>query len=620
LLPQVSPIAIVRLPCYATRLRAKSAILSHRPIFRGLAREALLNELLNELKRRNVFRVGVAYVVIAWLVAQVAELALDSFDAPSWVIKTILLLLALGLPAVLFFAWAFELTPEGLKKEKDVDRSQSITQQTGRKLNTTIMVMLVVAVGVLLFDKFALRSDAPPPAVQETAVNDNSVAVLPFVDMSPARDQEYFTDGLTENLLHALAQVRELKVAGRTSSFAFKGQNQDLREIGRQLNVSNILEGSVQKMGERVRITTQLIETEGGYHLWSETFDRDLTDIFSVQDEIATAVAGALRENLLGETTISAGYSGNFEAYNAYLLGLSYEKEKNFESWNKAEEQFRLALELDPNMALAWAALSGVYSSQTGFGSEFATGYERAREAALKAINLDPNLPEGYVALSRVQISHDWDWDGAEASLRRAQALRPGDSEILADLAFLERIRGDFEGALNDIEVAFERDPLNPRLRTSRTHALASVGRQEEALAEAELLARATPDRGGVNYMLGVYYSRAGRYEEALAAVQKEVFPFLRLELEAIVYHRLGNTEIAAQKLDELKSTFGDDVSWQVATVYAAMGDADNTFAALNRGFEIRDPGLVFIQGNPLLEPFHDDPRYDDLLKRMGLR
>ncbi|MEJ2258405.1 MAG: hypothetical protein P8X98_15715 [Woeseiaceae bacterium] len=394
-----------------------------------------MNELLNELKRRNVFRVGVAYVVIAWLVAQVAELALDSFDAPSWVIKTILLLLALGLPAVLFFAWAFELTPEGLKKEKDVDRSQSITQQTGRKLNTTIMVMLVVAVGVLLFDKFALRSDAPPPAVQETAVNDNSVAVLPFVDMSPARDQEYFTDGLTENLLHALAQVRELKVAGRTSSFAFKGQNQDLREIGRQLNVSNILEGSVQKMGERVRITTQLIETEGGYHLWSETFDRDLTDIFSVQDEIATAVAGALRENLLGETTISAGYSGNFEAYNAYLLGLSYEKEKNFESWNKAEEQFRLALELDPNMALAWAALSGVYSSQTGFGSEFATGYERAREAALKAINLDPNLPEGYVALSRVQISHDWDWDGAEASLRRAQALRPGDSEILADLA-----------------------------------------------------------------------------------------------------------------------------------------------------------------------------------------
>jgi hypothetical protein len=202
-----------------------------------------LNDFLSELKRRNVFRVGVAYVVVAWLIAQVAELALDSFDAPGWVIKTILLMMALGLPAVLFFAWAFEMTPEGLKKEKDVDRSKSITQQTGRKLNGTIMIALVVAVGVLLFDKFALRSDAPAPAAQEAVATDNSVAVLPFVDMSPAKDQEYFTDGLTENLLHALAQVQELKVAGRTSSFAFKGQNADLRDIGRQLNVSNILEG-----------------------------------------------------------------------------------------------------------------------------------------------------------------------------------------------------------------------------------------------------------------------------------------------------------------------------------------------------------------------------------------
>lgn len=579
-----------------------------------------MNGLLGELKRRNVFRVGVAYVVGAWLIAQVAELALDSFGAPSWVIKTILLLLALGLPAVLFFAWAFELTPEGIKKEKDVDRTQSITQKTGRKLNAVIMIVLVMAVGVLLFDKFALRSDAPATTVQEAAATDNSVAVLPFVDMSPARDQEYFTDGLTENLLHALAQVRELKVAGRTSSFAFKNQNLDLREIGRQLNVSNILEGSVQKVGDRVRITTQLIETEGGYHLWSETFDRELNDIFSVQDEIATAVAGALRKNLLGQEEISAGYSGSFEAYNAYLLGLSYAKERNFEAWEKAVEQFELALELDPDMALAWAALSDVYSQQTGFGSEFAIGFERAREAALKAIELDPNLPEGYLALAEVQMNHDWDWDGAEASIRRAQALRPGDSEILADMAFLEGIRGDFVGTLTDIELALARDPLNPRLQVSRVRALALVGRHEEALAEAEVLVRASPDRGGANYMLGVYYDRVGRIEEALAAVEKEVFPFLRLELEAVLYHKLGDEETAREKLQELKDTFGDDVSWQIATVYAAWGDADSMFAALDRGFEVRDPGLVHIQSNRRFNPYHDDPRYDDLLQRMRLR
>ena len=562
---------------------------------------------------------------MAWLIAQVAELALDSFDAPSRVIKTILLVLALGLPVVLFFAWAFELTPEGLKKEKDVDRSQSITHQTGRKLNAAITIMLVVAVGVLLFDKFALRSDTPPPATQEAVASDNSVAVLPFVDMSPAMDQEYFTDGLTENLLHALAQVPELKVAGRTSSFAFKGQNQDLREIGRQLNVTNILEGSVQKAGGRVRITTQLIETEGGYHLWSETFDRDLTDIFSVQDEIATAVAGALRRNLLGEEEtpqgeISAGYAGSFEAYNAYLLGVSYAKERNFESWEKAVEQFQLALKSDPNMALAWAGLADVYADQTGFGSEFETGFEQARAAALKAIQLDPNLPEGYLALARVQVSYDWDWDGAEASLRRAQSLRPGDPEILADMSLLERIRGDFTDTLNDIELALARDPLNPRLKRSRMRALALVGRYEEALAEAQIFARSDPDRGGINYTLGVYYDRLGQLDEALAAAEKEVFPFLRLELEAVLYHRLGDTETAQQKLQELTDTFGDDVSWQVATVYAAWGDADNMFAALNRGFEVRDPGLVYIHSNWRFDAFHDDPRYDDLLKRMGLK
>ena len=579
-----------------------------------------MNDFLSELKRRNVFRVGVAYVVVAWLIAQVAELALDSFDAPGWVIKTILLMMALGLPGVLFFAWAFEMTPEGLKKEKDVDRSKSITQQTGRKLNATIMITLVVAVGVLLFDKFALRSDAPAPAEQAALATDNSVAVLPFVDMSPAKDQEYFTDGLTENLLHALAQVQELKVAGRTSSFAFKGQNADLRDIGRQLNVSNILEGSVQKMGERVRITTQLIETEGGYHLWSETFDRDLTDIFSVQDEIATAVANALRKNLLGEEEVSAGYSGNFEAYNAYLLGLSHFKERTFEGWDKAIEQFQLALKSDPNMALAWAGLSEAYSAKTGYTSDFEKGFEEARAAALKAIELDPNLPEGYLALSAVQSSYDWDWDGMEASLRRAQSLRSGDPDILLELALLERIRGDFEVALADIETALALDPLNFRMKRSRAGALSLVGRFEESLAEAEVLARIAPNRGGVNYSLGWAYARLDRNREALAAAEKEAFEFLRLELEAVLYHRMGDTETAQQKLKELMDSFGDDVSWQVANVYMGWGDPDNAFAALERGFAIRDPGLVYLKSNLLYEPYHDDPRYQDLLKRMGLQ
>ena len=581
-----------------------------------------MSELLNELKRRNVVRVGIAYVLIAWVIAQVAELALDSFEAPGWVIKAVLLLLALGLPIALFFAWAFEVTPEGIKREKDVDRSQSITPQTGRKLNRLIIGVLVIAVGVLLADKFLLRSPDPAPTqapVVEVA-DTNSVAVLPFVDMSPAKDQEYFTDGLTENLLHALAQIQELKVAGRTSSFAFKGKNTDLREIGEQLNVSNILEGSVQKAGDRVRITTQLINAEDGYHLWSETFDRDLNDIFVVQDEIAAAVARALRKSLLGEATHSTATTEDFEAYNAYLLGLSYFNKRTTEDWDRAIEQFQLAVEKDPNMALGWAGLSQAYSVKTAFGSGFAEGFARARAAAEKALELDPNLADAHLALSEVQTTFDWDWDGAAASLQRASELRPGDPDIIAKTSRLKRIRGEELDAFEDIEEALSHDPLNFDLKRTRIGMLGQLGRWDEALSEAILLARTSPESGGVNYALARTHYRRGELELSLAAAEKEVFDFLRLEHEAILYNQLDDQETARQKLDELVAAYGDDVSWQVARVYSAWGDKDQTVAALERGIAIRDPGLVFLKtAREINDLLGDDPRLADLLERMNL-
>jgi len=586
-----------------------------------------LSELFNELKRRNVVRVGLAYVLIAWLLAQVAELALDSFDAPGWVIKAVLLLLALGLPVALFFAWAFELTPEGLKKEQDVDRSESITPDTGRKLNALIIGVLVIAVGMLLADKFSLQSENTPPAT-EVASNDtapvadtNSIAVLPFVDMSPAKDQEYFTDGLTENLLHALAQIRELKVAGRTSSFAFKGMNLDLREIGLQLNVSSILEGSVQKAGDRIRITAQLINTEDGYHLWSKTFDRDLNDIFVVQDEIAEAVASALRKSLLGDVSPTTTTTHDFEAYNAYLRGLSYYNKRTTEDWDKAIEQFQFALEIDPDMALAWAGLSRATSIKTGFGSAFAEGYARARVTAERAIELDPKLADAYLALAEVQLSHDWDWSGAEASLRRAFELRPGDPDIVVRLASLKGIRGDDVSALEDVEQALAQDPLNHALVGTQIGMLSRLGRLDEALAKAKFRASATPERGGVHYSLAIVHRRLGNLEEALAAIEKETFGFLRLEQEAIIYHEMGDYETAQQKLQELVDTYGDDASAQQAQVYAAWGDIDETFAALERGVAVRDPGIIYIKGSRrLTELLQDDPRYDDLLRRMNLQ
>jgi len=287
--------------------------------------------LIQELKRRNVFKVGAAYVVLTWLLAQATDVFLESFGAPDWVIKTVLMLLVIGFPLALFFAWAFELTPEGIKKEKDVDRSQSITTETGRKLDFTIIAILLLALGYFSFDKFVqnpardaemAEAAAEAEAVQEAARPvEKSIAVLPFVNMSDDAGNEYFSDGISEEILNSLAKIKQLKVAGRTSSFAFKGKNQDLRQIGETLGVEHILEGSVRKAGTKIRITAQLIQVEDGFHLWSEAYDRELTDVFAIQDEIATAILEQLKAQLIGEdATPVTTARADTEAYELYLL------------------------------------------------------------------------------------------------------------------------------------------------------------------------------------------------------------------------------------------------------------------------------------------------------------
>ena len=320
--------------------------------------------LFNELKRRNVFRVGIAYIVVAWLLAQVADLALENFGSPDWVIKTLLFILALGFPLALFFAWAFELTPEGIKKEKDVDRSQSITHHTGRKLDFVIIGILVIALGYFAYDKFVAQpvseteltvSSSEPEG--EAATADKSIAVLPFVNMSSDPEQEYFSDGISEEILNALAKIKELKVAGRTSSFSFKGKNEDLRLIGKALSVAHILEGSVRKSGNQIRITAQLIKVDDGYHMWSETYDRELTDIFAIQDEISAAILEQMKLQLIGdESPVQlASTRGDVEAYNLYLAAKQNIYKRDKASLELASSLLERANTIDPEYAPAYA-------------------------------------------------------------------------------------------------------------------------------------------------------------------------------------------------------------------------------------------------------------------------
>ena len=341
----------------------------------------------NELKRRNVFRVGIAYLVVAWLVMQVADVVINNVGAPDWVFRIIMLVLGIGFPLALIFAWAFEMTPEGLKKEKDVDRSQSITAQTGRKLDRAIIGILVVVVAYLLIDKLVLskpqaefpasapqvsesQSEQAQPAAVAASAKAASVAVLPFVNMSGDADNEYFSDGLTETLLHMLANLPDLQVAARTSSFAFKGKNESIATIANALGVAHVLEGSVQKAGDRVRVTAQLIRADDGFHVWSQHYDRTLNDIFAIQDEIAGDVASALGSSLLGTKVadLHAVDTTDLDAYDDYLKGLQQQAIFSYSSLDEAENHFKKALAHDPEFDDARLALVRNYVMKNGTG------------------------------------------------------------------------------------------------------------------------------------------------------------------------------------------------------------------------------------------------------------
>ena len=593
--------------------------------------------LFKELKRRNVIRVAIAYAVVSWVLIQIGNILFSTLELGPEPGKILLAILLLGLIPAVIFSWAFEITPEGVKKEKNVQRDDSITNITAKKLDMVIIGLMVAAIG--LFGWQSMKSPTSDsvnvqntkPATQETTstvsksviaetdTEDNSIAVLPFVDMSPAKDQEYFTDGLTENLLHSLAQIREIKVAGRTSSFAFKNKNVDLREIGDTLNVQKILEGSVQKSGNQLRITAQLINVDDGFHVWSQAYDRDLVDIFSVQDEITAAVVKALRKSILGENEISHAYSGNIEAYNAYLRGRSFHSLRTLESWAKAIEQYNVALKIDPDMALAWAGLSRSISSQTGFTSNFKQGYEKARVAANRALELDPELPEALLALVDIKMGYDWDWVGAEKLLNQAMSLRPGDADIQLQLAYLLMILDKTSEAYIINSRVLSQDPLNVFMLRQRAWLLLSMKRLDEALIFSNQLIETYPNNSTLATLLAVTHRDRGEYELALKAAAKERVSYLRLTMEAISHHALGDVLAAEKKLKELIAEHGDDVSYQVAVIKASWGDVDGAFAALERGIEVNDPGVVNIQYQTGFDNVKKDPRYQLLLSKLGL-
>ena len=441
---------------------------------------------IKELKRRNVIRVAIAYVIVAWLTAQVTELALDSFAAPDWVMKTVLFLLVIGFPFALIFAWAFELTPEGLKKEKDVDRSESITHVTGRKLDFIIIGVMAVAIGFLLSDRFFL-DESSESGVGEIIATGQSIAVLPFVNISSDKEQEYFSDGITEEILNSLASVKELKVAGRSSSFAFKGQNQDLRRIGDLLGVEHILEGSVRKAGTTVRITAQLVQVEDGFHLWSDTYDRELTDVFAIQDEIATEILKQLKAQLLDEEQpVIVSQRTDPEVYDLYLLAKQRLYSRTRPTIESAVELLDRAIAKDADYAPAYAqrGVATMFLSDRSYGTiPDAEALVQGKRFIDAALEMDPQLAEAWAGLGLYHSHRPSEHEQAIDALAKALSINPNLIDASNWLQISLQDSGDPRGSLQLLEQMTQRDPLYRPGFGNAVRAYNIFGQQDKAQA-----------------------------------------------------------------------------------------------------------------------------------------
>jgi len=421
-----------------------------------------------ELSRRNVFRVAIAYTVVAWLIAQVAELALDSFGSPEWVIKTLLLLLAIGLPIALIFAWAFELTPEGVKREKDVDRSESITTETGRRIDYIIIGVLVVALGIAVgTHQWTIGGDNDSVETLAATADDagQSIAVLPFVNMSDDAGNEYFSDGISEELLNVLVRIEGLRVASRTSSFAFKGKDTSIPDIAQSLGVAHVLEGSVRKAGDTVRVTAQLIDARTDTHLWSDTYDRKLEDIFAIQDEISGHIVEALKIALGAgeqETLVSAtAATDNLEAYENYLRGRYLWQRRGTENIRNAIKLFELATEQDPAFARAWSSLAAAHITMPTYSDEPTELHNPvALLNARKALSLDPSIAEALAVLGEL-AREDRHWSIAEVHYRNAIKHEPKNSTSYLWYAEHLQSTGRIGAALKMAQTAYRLDPLH---------------------------------------------------------------------------------------------------------------------------------------------------------------
>jgi len=577
----------------------------------------------SELKRRNVYKVAITYAVVAWLLLQAASILLPTFDAPPWVMKAFVVFLALGFIGIVFISWAFEATPEGLKRTEDVppEVAARLPTWSRRKFAGFIVLVALLAASLLAFNvlrsRLSARSTMAPRQSEAATVAPKSIAVLPLLNESGDPKDEYFSDGLSEELIAALAQIRELKVIGRSSSFRFKERKEEPKTIGEKLGVATLLEGTVRKQGERVRIVAELINAADGIELWTRTFDRELKDIFAVQEEIATAVASSLKATLLGSDQRSSANPKNTDAHNAYLLGHYYFQRRNLDDYRKAVAHYDEAIRLDPDYALAYAERSEAWTLIGDILGEGKTAWPKARADAEKAVAVAPALAEAHAALGWVRFFTEWKFVEGLSELNRAKELSPANPTANDLLARVIVYLGKLDEAEKQARHAVELDPLASAPHNNLARVLWYEGKLDEADSAARKCAELQPFSASSHRWQVLVAIRRGDSKTALREAQAEPDEsYRRFEL-ALAQYASGDEKAAEAAFADLIA-HNQGLDYQVAQVYAVRGEKEKAFQWLQIAFDHHDTGMLALLVDPLLSGLRDDPRYKALVAKMN--
>lgn len=576
-----------------------------------------MKTFIAELRRRNVFRAGTLYAAVAWLLVQVATQVFPFFDIADWVVRLIVIAGIIGFPVVLVVSWYYEITPEGLKLESEVLRAASITRHTGKRLDRAIIAVLCVIVVLLLANTLVRQRG-------DGAVAGKSVAVLPLLNENGDADDQYFSDGLSEDLISLLGQVSGLKVIGRNSAFRFRGDVSDSRGIGAKLGVANLLEGTVRREGDRVRVVASLVSASDSRVIWSQTYDRELKDIFDVQSDIARSVAVALRATLLGSKfePTDKPPGGNLDAYHAYLQGNFYRARSTEDDDRRAIAHYQDAVRLDPRYAIAYAWLSITQAMRAGAfleGPAMQQAYGAARDSAHMALSLDPDLADAHVARGVLLAWANLDWHGAEEELRRATQLAPGNAVAMSLLASMVATLGHPDQAVEMKRRALDMDPLHATWYEALATYYAALGRLDDAQHAIDKAIALQPSGASFHETLSGIEIQRGDAAAALRAAQAGP-PGSWQDLALAMARQIGGDTAAADAaLQGVIAKYGDGNAYQIAEIYALRKQSGPMFEWLQRAWANRDPGISSLLYDPFLAAYRGDPRFAEFCRQVGL-